>query len=105
LHFPTSEWIVSSRPNGWRHREMKLWIGNLPPEKSDDDVRAFVRKYTQVEIDAIARIDGDGSRPGVLIEIDGCSELMLTGIKHRLDRIYWDGHELAVHVLSFADEG
>jgi hypothetical protein len=84
---------------------MKLWISNLPPEKSDEDVRAFVRKYTQVEIDAIVRIDGDASRPGVLIEIFGATELMLTGVKHRLDRMYWDQHELAVHILSFSDQG
>jgi hypothetical protein len=84
---------------------MKLWISNLPPQKSDEEVRAFVRKYTQVEIDAITRIDGDGSRPGVLVEISGASELMLTGIKYRLDRMYWDQHVLAVHILSFADQG
>ena len=40
---------------------MKLWISNLPPNKSDENVRAFVRKYTEVEIDAMTRIDGDGS--------------------------------------------
>jgi RNA recognition motif-containing protein len=84
---------------------MKLWISNLPPNNSDEDVRAFVRKYTQVEIDAIIRIDGDGSRPGVLIEIGGATEMMLTAIKHRLDRMYWDQHELVVHILSFADQG
>lgn len=84
---------------------MKLWISNLPPNKSDDDVRAFVRKYAQIAVSAIARIDGDGSRPGVLIEIEGATELMLTGVKRRLDRMYWDQHELAVYVLTFADQG
>jgi hypothetical protein len=39
---------------------MKLWIGNLPPNKSDEDVRAFVRKYTEVEIDAMTRIEAMG---------------------------------------------
>jgi hypothetical protein len=32
-------------------------------------------------------------------------ELMLTGIEHSLDRMYWDQHELAVHILSFSDQG
>jgi hypothetical protein len=84
---------------------MKLWISNLPPNKSDEDVRAFVRKYAQVEIDALTRIDGDGSRPGVLIQIGSAPELMLAGIKYRLDKMYWDQHELAVYILSFADRG
>ncbi|MFM0069312.1 RNA recognition motif domain-containing protein [Paraburkholderia aspalathi] len=34
---------------------MKLWISNLPLNRSDEDIRAFVRKYTEVEIDAMAR--------------------------------------------------
>lgn len=84
---------------------MKLWISNLPPEKSDEDVRAFVRKYAEVEIDVITRIDGDGPRPGVLIEIFNAPELMLMGIQHRLDKMYWGQHELAVHILSFSDQG
>lgn len=84
---------------------MKLWISNLPPEKSDEDVRAFVRKYTQVEIDAITRIDGGGSRPGVLIEIASATEFLMAGIKHRLDRMYWDEHELAVQIMFFSDQG
>jgi hypothetical protein len=84
---------------------MKLWIGNLPPNKSDEDVRAFVRKYTHVEIGAMTRIDGDGSRPGGLIEISGATQLMLLGVLRRLDQMYWDQHELTVHILSFSDQG
>jgi hypothetical protein len=84
---------------------MKLWISNLPPNKSDEDVRAVVRKYTQVEIDAMTRIDGDGSRPGVLIDIDGATQLMLLAMQQRLHQLYWDQHELAVHIMSFSDQG
>jgi hypothetical protein len=84
---------------------MKLWISNLPPNKSDEDVRAFVRKYTHVEIDAMTRIDGDGSRPGVLIEIGEATQLMLLGMQRRLHQMYWDQHELTVHIMSFSDQG
>jgi hypothetical protein len=84
---------------------MKLWISNLPPNKSDEDVHVFVRKYAQVEIDAMTRIDGDGSRPGVLIDIGGPTQLMLSGIQGRLNQMLWDQHELAVHIMSFADQG
>ncbi|ANB72227.1 hypothetical protein AYM40_07520 [Paraburkholderia phytofirmans OLGA172] len=84
---------------------MKLWISNLPPNKSDEDVRAFVRKSTQVEIDAITRIDGDGSRPRVLIEIGGATQLMLQAMQRRLHEMYWDQHEISVHIMSFSDQG
>lgn len=84
---------------------MKLWISNLPPETSDDELRAFVRKYTEVEIDSLTRIDGDGSHPGVLIGIDHASEVMLMGMQRRLDRMYWNLHRLSVQVMSFSDNG
>jgi hypothetical protein len=84
---------------------MKLWISNLPPNKSDEEIRAFVRKYTQVEIEAMTRIDGDGSSPGVLIEIDGATRLMLSAMQTRMNRMYWDQHEINVHIMSFSDQG
>jgi hypothetical protein len=84
---------------------MKLWISNLPPNKSDDDVRAFVRKYTEVEIDAMTRIEGDGSRPGLLIDINGATRLTLLAMQRHLHQLYWDQHELAVHIMSFSDQG
>lgn len=84
---------------------MKLWISNLPPDKSDDDVREFIRRYTQVEIDSMARIAGDGTRPGVLLEIHSATEVMLIGMQRRLNRIYWDHHEISVQVMNFSDQG
>jgi hypothetical protein len=79
---------------------MKLWIGNLPSNKNDEDVRAFVQKCTQIEIDAITHFDRDGSRPGVLIEIGGATQLMLLCMQRRLHQTYWDQHELNVRVPS-----
>jgi hypothetical protein len=84
---------------------MKLWISNLPHGKSDEDVRAFVRKYTHAEIDSMTRIDGDGTRPGVLIGVEGANLPMLMAIQHRLHRIYWESRELTVQIMSFADQG
>jgi hypothetical protein len=84
---------------------MKLWINNLPPHKSDEDVREFVRKYTRVEISAMFRIDDGGASPGVLLEIEGASGVLLMGMQRRLHRMYWDLHALAVQVMSFADRG
>ncbi|KJK17219.1 hypothetical protein UB46_35540 [Burkholderiaceae bacterium 16] len=84
---------------------MKLWIGNLPPNKSDEDVRAFVRKYTRIELDAMTRIHGDGSRPGVLIEIGGANQLLLLGMQRRLHQMSWDQHLLTVHIMFFSNQG
>jgi hypothetical protein len=53
----------------------------------------------------MTRIDGDGLRPGVLIEISGATQLMLLGMQRRLHQMYWDQHELSVHIMSFPDQG
>ena len=48
---------------------MKLWIGNIAPETSDDEIRALVKKYApDLECVRIHRIDGDGSRPAASLE-------------------------------------
>ena len=41
---------------------MKLWIGNIAPGTTDDEVRDFVKKYApDLEIKTIQRVEGDGS--------------------------------------------
>ncbi|SAL39913.1 hypothetical protein AWB64_04216 [Caballeronia sordidicola] len=82
---------------------MKLWISNLAPETSDDALREFMRKYTQVEIDSLTRIEGDGSRPGALVEVAGATQALLTEMQHRLHGMYWNQRRLVVQIMSFSD--
>ena len=49
---------------------MQLWIGNLAPDTTDDELRELVRKYAKLEIARIAREEGDGSRPGAVLEFE-----------------------------------
>ena len=47
---------------------MKLWIGNIAPGTSDEEVRELVKKYApSLECSAIQRVDGDGSRPAAML--------------------------------------
>ena len=49
---------------------MKLWIGNIAPGTPGDESREFVKKYAaDLGCVNIQRIDGDGSRPGVIEKI------------------------------------
>ena len=51
---------------------MKLWIGNIAPGTSDDEIREFVKKYApDLECVNIQRIDGDGSRPALWLGREG----------------------------------
>jgi hypothetical protein len=41
---------------------MKLWIGNVEPGTTDNEIRELVRKYApSLECTKIQRVEGDGS--------------------------------------------
>jgi hypothetical protein len=50
----------------------KLWLANIAPGTSDEELKAFVRKYSRdVECAEILHVDGDGSRPAVIMSFTG----------------------------------
>jgi RNA recognition motif-containing protein len=73
---------------------MKLWIANIAPGTSDDELREFVKKYgPELECTRIQREDGDGSRPAAGLEFTGTSKA-LGNLCLRLNGMYWKGREL-----------
>ena len=80
---------------------MKLWIGNMAPDTTDEEIRAFVTKYApSLEIKAIQRVDGDGSRPGAAIEFTDTPYGEVEKISLRLHGMYWKGRELFVQTSA-----
>jgi len=82
---------------------MRLWIGNLPPDTSDDDLRAFVHKYVQVELGIMTHVEVDGKNPGILIEVHGAEYALLAEMQRRLHNVYWKGCQLSAHVMLFSE--
>jgi hypothetical protein len=78
---------------------MKLWIGNIAPDASDDDLRALLDKYGSVTVQALERIPGDGSRPAAILDIAATSEQMFQ-ITQRLNGMYWKGRSLTVQAMT-----
>jgi hypothetical protein len=80
---------------------MKLWIGNIAPGTTDDELREFVGKYApQLEIKAIQRIDGDGSRPAASIEFVDTPYGSVEKVSMRLHGMHWKGRELFVQTQA-----
>ena len=80
---------------------MKLWIGNIAPGTSDDEIREFVRKYApDLQCVNIQRVDGDGSRPAATLEFAVTPPGSVEQISIRLDGMYWKGRGLLVQTLS-----
>jgi RNA recognition motif-containing protein len=80
---------------------MKLWIGNMAADTTDDEIRAFVKKYApDLEIKAIQRVDGDGSRPAASIEFVDTPYGSVEKISMRLHGMHWKGKELFVQTQA-----
>jgi RNA recognition motif-containing protein len=79
---------------------MKLWIGNLDPQTTDDELREFIRKYTKLEISGLVRHPGDGSRPAVMLELEGGDIVALSDAQRRLHGMYWKKRPLHVAIPS-----
>ena len=79
---------------------MKLWIGNIAPGTSDEDVRELVKKYAPgLECAKIQRVEGDGSRPAAVLEFAGPPLGALEGVSMRLNGMYWKERSLIVQTL------
>ena len=77
--------------------DTKLWIGNMAPDTSDEEIRAFLKKYApDLEVKAIQRVDGDGTRPGASIEFTDTPYGSVEKISMRLHGMYWKQRELVV---------
>jgi len=80
---------------------MKLWIGNIEPGTSDDEIRGFVTKYApDLEITHVQRIEGDGSRPAAQLEFKDTPYGSVEKVSMRLHGMYWKGRELYVQTMS-----
>lgn len=79
---------------------MRLWIGNLDPQTTDDELREFVGKYTKLEVTGLVRHPGDGSRPAVMLELAGGDIVALDAAQRRLHGMYWKNRQLHVAIPS-----
>ena len=80
---------------------MKLWIANIAPGTSDDEIRAFVKKYAaDLTSGDIQRVEGDGSRPAALVDCPGASYTQVEKVSSRLNGMQWKGRALLASVQS-----
>ncbi len=80
---------------------MKLWIGNIAPGTSDDELREFVGRYgiDPQAIASIAQVASEGSRPAAILEVAASVE-KLNKVTQRLNGMYWKGRSLTVQAMA-----
>jgi hypothetical protein len=78
----------------------RLWIANIAPGTSDEELKAFVKKYApDIECSEIQRVEGDGSRPAALMTFTNKKFDTLGNLSLRLDGMFWKGRTLSASTM------
>jgi hypothetical protein len=81
----------------------RLLLGNIEPGTSDDEIRAFLEKFGLPSFDTLEHVEGDGSRPAVMLNFEHVDGATLTKLKPRIHQMFWKGRKLHVIVLREQD--
>jgi hypothetical protein len=76
-----------------------LWIGNIKPGTSDDELKALLVKYGFPACDGIEHVPGDGSRPAVMVTFETTDAIVLQKLQQRMDNLFWKDRRLNVSVM------
>lgn len=79
----------------------RLWIGNVPPDATDDEVAELAKKYSGLDGKVVQHVDGDGTRPARVLEFDGAPLGKVDELALRLAGMYWK--ERALHAFRMHD--
>jgi RNA recognition motif-containing protein len=72
----------------------RLWIGNVPPDATDEEVIELAKKYSELEGKVVQRVDGDGTRPARVLEFVGAPLGKVDELALRLAGMYWKERKL-----------
>jgi RNA recognition motif-containing protein len=75
---------------------MRIWIGNLAPETTEQEVKELLAKYGFPESTGIIPAPGDGTRPGMVVEYEGLHAEGIRRYVERLDGVFWKGRSIVV---------
>jgi len=77
---------------------MRLWIGNINPDTSEEDLREFLKKYCGVDCGDVLREDGDGTRPAAVVDFPGVGHEVMLEYQRRLHQMFWRDRTINVQV-------
>ena len=78
---------------------MKVWVGNLAPEVSAEEVKQLLEKYGFPEPKSVLAVPGEGNQPGMVVEFQNVNREFIRQQIERINGLYWKGHLTSVTVL------
>jgi hypothetical protein len=76
-----------------------LLINHIENATTDEEIKAFLCKYGFPSFDSIERVQGDGSRPAVLVRFEARSAVSLRTIVPRIQGMFWNNHTITALVM------
>lgn len=83
---------------------MRMWVGNLPPGTTEQEVKDLLVKYGFPEPTGMISVPGDGTRPGMGVEFAGVHPEGIRPFIERVDGLYWKGREITVAMTDSLDD-
>ena len=78
----------------------KLWIANIAPDTSDDELKELFKKYApQLECTEIKHEEGTGVRPAAIVSFAHKSLDSLNKLALRLNGLYWKERRLSASTM------
>lgn len=78
---------------------MKVWVGNIAPGTSDEELGALCAKYGAASVVSVQHVEGDGSRPAAILEVAAAPDVV-SKLTQRLNGMYWKGRSLTVQAMT-----
>ena len=79
---------------------MKIWIGNIAPNTTDDEIKVLIKKYApNLECYELERVEGSGTHPAVMMRFSGGTVAELGNLAVRLNGMYWKGRALNCNTM------
>jgi hypothetical protein len=67
---------------------------------SDDEIKQFLVRYGFPEFDAIQHIEGNGTRPAVLVTFNDAPAQALRNLQPRIQDLFWNNRKIHVQVMD-----
>lgn len=77
----------------------RIYLTGIGPEVTQEELRAFIYKYTEKTPDLVQRVDLNTRLPAYMIGFSGLIDGEIQKFAERVNGMYWHGHIVVAHVM------
>lgn len=77
----------------------RIYLSGIGPDVTEEDLRAFLFKYTERVPALVSRVDADTTLPAYIIGFNDLADGQVQQFATRINGMYWHGHVVNAHVM------